>query len=180
MKRTLKILSILVITILVMQVIMPLTANAATIENGVSTFAEEGTMKVTLKRDEVDSNTINITATDTTYNIEELKYVHKDIAVEDISYFQENNSDVYTFNITPSQNITESFEMDGYGTYTVYAKNSRGDMYLSKITIHDPESAPDITLIKDEEDPLSLTIQVISKSSSIVKLKIAKIEDSKD
>ena len=103
MKRTLKILSILVITILVMQVIMPLTANAATIENGVSTFAEEGTMKVTLKRDEVDSNTINITATDTTYNIEELKYVHKDI--EDVSYFQENNSDVYTFNITPSQNI---------------------------------------------------------------------------
>ena len=163
MKKTSKILAIMTIIIFVLSLVLPIKVNAA-----------NGTLSVDLSR---EGNTINITATDTQYNIVDLKYVHKDIDKDNISYFEENNNDVYTFLITPSQNISETFELDEYGTYTVYAKNSRGDRYLSRITVYDPGQIPDLTLIQDESNPLSLTIQVTSQSSIISTLKIAKIND---
>ena len=108
MKKTSKILAIMTIIIFVLSLVLPIKVNAA-----------DGTLSVNLER---EGNTINITATDTQYNIVDLKYVHKDIDKDNISYFEENNNDVYTFLITPSQNISETFELDEYGTYTVYAK----------------------------------------------------------
>ena len=135
---------------------------------------DEISLDVTLKRDTVQSDTINITATDSKYNITELKYVNKRIETSNISYFEQNNEDVITFSIQPARTITRSFKMTNYGTYTVYAKNENGDRFLSRITIHDPGDAPDLTVTQDEEKPFTLHIQVMSKSSQIKTLKIAK------
>lgn len=175
--KTTIILSIFTILTLVMQFIIPIKTNAYELQK---VTREESTIDVNLKRDESNSNIVNITATDTTYDITELKYVHKYIEISNIEYFEQNNSDVHTFEITPSRNIQESFELEGYGSYTVYAKNSRGDRFLSRITINDPEDAPDITLIKDEENPMSFTIQVTSKNNTIKTLKIAKKQNIND
>lgn len=171
------ILSIFIILTLSMQFILPITANAYELQK---VTREESTIDVNLKRDESNSNIVNITATDTTYDITELKYVHKYIEISNIEYFEQDNSDVHTFEITPSRNIQKSFELEGYGSYTVYAKNSRGDRFLSRITINDPEDAPDITLIKDEENPMKFTIQVTSKNNTITTLKIAKKQNIND
>ena len=69
--KTLIILCILIFTI---QMILPITSNAYQLEQQANS---ETTMDVTLQRDETDSNKINVIATDTTYNITELKYVNK-------------------------------------------------------------------------------------------------------
>ena len=166
--KTLTILCILIFTI---QMILPITSNAYQLEKQANS---ETTMDVTLQRDKTDSNKINVIATDTTYNITELKYVNKYIEKENVDYFEQNNEDVKEFNITPSQRIETSFELEGYGSYTVYAKNEIGARFLSRITINDPNNAPNISLTKDKENPLHLTIKVTTPELNIVKLKIAK------
>ena len=70
--------------------------------------------------------------------------------------------------------------MDGYGSYTVYVKNEKGDRYLSRMTIKDPTEMPDITLTRDSDDMRKLEIQVTSKNNKIVKIKIAKKEKYDD
>lgn len=166
MKSKLRILPILIIMTIILQFLLPLVSNGA-----------EVTLNVVLKRDEINPNQVNITATDTQYNIEELKYVHKRIEKSEINYFEEDNDDVYTLMISPSKNVEASFMLDGYGTYTVYARNSHGDRFLSRITINDPGDLPDLTLTRDDNNPLSLTIQAISKNSQISTIKIAKKDD---
>ena len=181
MKKTFYI-SITLIMILVLQMILPLYANALEIDNDKETLvgAGETSINVSLKRDSVDKNKINITATDSAYNITDLKYVHKYIKIEEIEYFEADNEDVHTISITPAQKIEQSFEMDGYGSYTVYVKNEKGDRYLSRMTIKDPAEMPDITLTRDSDDMRKLEIQVTSKSNKIVKIKIAKKEKYDD
>ena len=170
------IISILMIGILISQMILPIIANAFEIENNEMVGAET-TLSVKVKR---TSNTITIAAKDTAYNIIDLKYVHKEIKLADISYFEESNEDVYSFDITPSKEITESFEMDVYGTYTIYTKNERGDRMLNHITIKDPAESPEITLTRDEENLFNLNIQITSKSNIIKLIKIAKKEKYDD
>lgn len=170
------IISILMIGILISQMILPVIANAFEIENNEMVGAET-TLNVKVKR---TSNTITIAAKDTTYNITDLKYVHKEIKLADISYFEESNEDVYSFDITPSKEIIESFEMDGYGTYTIYTKNERGDRMLNHITIKDPAESPEINLTRDEENLFNLNIQITSKSNIIKLIKIAKKEKYDD
>ena len=181
MKKTFYI-SIILIMILVLQMILPLYANALEIDNDKETLvgAGETSINVSLKRDSVDKNKINITATDSAYNITDLKYVHKYIKIEEIEYFEADNEDVHTISITPAQKIEQSFEMDGYGSYTVYVKNEKGDRYLSRMTIKDPAEMPDITLTRDSDDMRKLEIQVTSKNNKIVKIKIAKKEKYDD
>ena len=181
MKKTFYI-SITLIMILVLQMILPLYANALEIDNDKETLvgAGETSINVSLKRDSVDKNKINITATDSAYNITDLKYVHKYIKIEEIEYFEADNEDVHTISITPAQKIEQSFEMDGYGSYTVYVKNEKGDRYLSRMTIKDPAEMPDITLTRDSDDMRKLEIQVTSKNNKIVKIKIAKKEKYDD
>ena len=176
MRNILRIISLLIMIMLIIPVSLPIISNAYEIETQ-AVDDEEGTLSASVKRDEINREQINIVATDTTYNIEKIKYVHKRIEKEDISYFEEDNEDVYELTFSPAKNVETSFMMDGYGTYTVYVKNSHGDAFLSRITIHDPEDLPDLTLIKDEEEPLSFTIQAISENSVISVLKIAKVED---
>lgn len=170
-------ISIFVILIMLIQVLIPIVSQATDV-SGVS----EGdiTLNVELKRDETNPNQINITATDSEYNITALKYVHKYIETSNASYFEEEHDDIYTFDITPSQSIHESFELDGYGSYTVYAKNEAGNAFLSRITVNDPNDMPQITLTRDEENLMNVTIHVTSKNSIIEKIKIAKMESLND
>lgn len=170
-------ISIFVILIMLIQVLIPIVSQATDV-SGVS----EGdiTLNVELKRDETNPNQINITATDSEYNITALKYVHKYIETSNASYFEEDHDDIYTFEITPSQSIHESFELDGYGSYTVYAKNEAGNAFLSRITVNDPNDMPQITLTRDEENLMNVTIHVTSKNSIIEKIKIAKMESLND
>ena len=181
MKKTFYI-SITLIMILVLQMILPLCTNALEIDNDKETLvgAGENSINVSLKRDSVDKNKINITAIDSAYKITELKYVHKYIKIEEIEYFEADNEDVHTISITPAQKIEQSFEMDGYGSYTVYVKNEKGDRYLSRMTIKDPAEMPDITLTRDSDDMRKLEIQVTSKNNKIVKIKIARKEKYND
>ena len=181
MKKTFYI-SITLIMILVLQMILPLCTNALEIDNDKETLvgAGENSINVSLKRDSVDKNKINITAIDSAYKRTELKYVHKYIKIEEIEYFEADNEDVHTISITPAQKIEQSFEMDGYGSYTVYVKNEKGDRYLSRMTIKDPAKMPDITLTRDSDDMRKLEIQVTSKNNKIVKIKIARKEKYDD
>ena len=181
MKKTFSI-SIILIMILVLQMILPLYTNAVKINNEEEKLigAGETSINVSLKRDSEDKNKINITATDSAYKITELKYVHKYIKIEEIEYFEADNEDVHTISITPAQKIEQSFEMDGYGSYTVYVKNEKGDRYLSRMTIKDPAEMPDITLTRDSDDMRKLEIQVTSKNNKIVKIKIARKEKYDD
>ena len=175
--RIKKNISIFVILIMLIQVLIPIVSQATDV-SGVS----EGdiTLNVELKRDETNPNQINITATDSKYKITDLKYVHKYIETSNANYFEEEHDDIYTFDITPSQSIHESFELDGYGSYTVYAKNEAGNAFLSRITVNDPNDMPQITLTRDEENLMNVTIHVTSKNSIIEKIKIAKMESLND
>ena len=165
---------IFVILIMFIQVLIPIVSQATEFSEG------EITLNVELKRDETNSNQINITATDSKYKITDLKYVHKYIETSNANYFEEEHDDIYTFDITPSQSIHESFELDGYGSYTVYAKNEAGNAFLSRITVNDPNDMPQITLTRDEENLMNVTIHVTSKNSIIEKIKIAKMESLND
>ena len=118
MNNRLKLLPLLIIMALILQLLLPVVSSAAELEAA----EDEGTLKVTAKRDEINPNQVNIIATDTQYNIVDLKYVHKRIEQSEINYFEEDNDDVYTIEISPSQNIEASFMLDGYGTYTIYAQ----------------------------------------------------------
>lgn len=170
------IISILMIGILISQMILPVIANAFEIENN-EMVGTETTLSVVVRR---TSNTIKITAKDPTYKITDLKYVHKDIKLADISYFEESNDEIYTFNIMPANEISESFEMNGYGTYTIYTKNEKGDRMLNHITIKDPAESPEITLTRDENNLFNLNIQISSKNNIIKVIKIAKKEKYDD
>lgn len=172
--RIKKNISIFVILLMLIQVLIPIVSQATEFSEG------EITLNVELKRDETNPNQINITATDSKYKITDLKYVHKYIETSNANYFEEEHDDIYTFDITPSQSIHESFELDGYGSYTVYAKNEAGNAFLSRITVNDPNDMPQITLTRDEENLMNVTIHVTSKNSIIEKIKIAKMESLND
>mgnify|MGYP005771165827 FL=1 len=166
-----KIMAWMIVFLLVIQLVLPTT-----------TFAndEDISLKVTLSRNSTNRNQIDILATDSKYNITELKYVHKYITLEEIEYFEGNNSDVITFSITPSQRVEESFLLDGYGSYTVYAKNEHGDRFLNRITIQNPADLPQITLEQIEGNPLHLHIKASSTIGNITTIKIAKKENYSD
>ncbi len=172
-----KSISIFIILIMILQVLIPI-ASQATEVSGVP--EEDITLNVELKRDETNPNQINITATDSEYNITDLKYVHQYIETSNANYFEEDHDDIYTFEITPSQSVQESFELDGYGSYTVYAKNEVGNAFLARVTVNDPNDMPQIKLTRDEENLMNVTIHVTSKNNTIEKIKIAKMEDIND
>ena len=172
--RIKKNISIFVILLMLIQVLIPIVSQATEFSEG------EITLNVELKRDETNPNQINITATDSEYNITDLKYVHKYIETSNANYFEEDHDDIYTFDITPSQSIQASFELDGYGSYTVYAKNEVGNAFLSRLTVNDPNDMPQITLTRDEENLMNVTIHATSKNNTIEKIKIAKMDDIND
>ena len=172
MNKIIKVISIFVTIVILMSISFPVINQA--VDLPIMNREEERTLDVYLRR---DGSTVYITATDGQYNITELKYVHQYIETSNIDYFETDNSDIHTFDITPAKTIEETFELDGYGSYTVYAKNERGDRFLARITVNDPNDMPQITLTKSEDNPLHLTIQVTSKNNIITRLKIAKIQN---
>ena len=172
-----KLLSFLLIMVMLLPISLPVISKAAESE---TTSRQEASIDVQLQRDETNPNIIHITATDTTYKITDLKYVHQYIETDNVDYFEEEHEKIYTFDITPAQTIQETFELEGYGSYTVYAKNERGDRFLARLTVNDPNDMPQITLTRNEENPLELTIHVTSKNNTITKLKIAKKQNLTD
>ena len=168
---------LLLVMVIVLPISLPIISKAV---NFQSDSNAEISLDVKLKRDEENPNIVHITATDTTYKITDLKYVHQYIETSNVDYFEEDHEEIYTFNITPEQTIEETFELDGYGSYTVYAKNERGDRFLARITINDPNDLPQITLTRDQDNPLYLTIHVTSINHTITKLKIAKKQNISD
>ena len=178
MKSTVKkVTSLLIIIMMILSISLPVVSRAVDV---TSSEEDNFPLDVVLERDETNPNLIHITATDTESNITDLKYVHKYIDTDNVGYFEEEHDDIYTFNITPAQRIEESFELDGYGSYTVYAKNEKGYAFLARLTVNDPNDMPQITLTKDEENPLILNIDVTSNQNTITKLKIAKKEHIND
>ena len=179
MKNTVKkIISILIIMMMILPISLPIVSKA--VDSGTSATSEEDyPLNIVLERDETNPNLIHITATDTESNITDLKYVHQYIDTDNIGYFEEEHEEIYTFDITPSQTIEETFELDGYGSYTVYAKDEKGYAFLARLTVNDPNDMPQITLTK-EKDSLILNIDVTSNNNTITKLKIAKKENIND
>lgn len=177
MKKTIKsIIAFLIIIMMILPISLPSISRAAD-SGAVLNTEEDYPLNVALER---DGNTVHITATSTDGNITDLKYVHQYIDTDNASYFEEEHDDIYTFNITPAQTIEETFELDGYGSYTVYAKNEKGYAFLARLTVNDPNDIPQITLAKEEENPLILNIDVTSNKNTITKLKIAKKEHIND
>ena len=172
-----RIIIFLIIMIMIISISLPIVSKAVYFR---TTSESEISLKVELERDEKNPNIVHIRATDTNYKITDLKYVHQYIETSNVDYFEEDHTDIYTFDIMPAEAVEKTFELDGYGSYTVYAKNERGDRFLARITINDPNDMPQITLTRDEEHPLYLTIQVTSKNHTITKLKIAKKQNIAD
>lgn len=166
----------IIILMLFVQMIIPITIYASP-ETMVKTT---GTMNISLRRNTNNQNQIDVVAMDTTYEIEELKYVKKETGAVDVSYFEEAHSDIIDFKIKPASKIETSFELSGYGTYTVYAKNSKGDRFLSSITIANPEDVPDIIVKKKEDQKLTIQVQVKSNKYQIEEIKIARKENVQD
>ncbi len=179
MKNTIKkIVSVLIIMMMILPICLPIVSKA--VDSGTSATSEQDyPLNIVLERDETNPNLIHITATDTESNITDLKYVHRYIDTDNIGYFEEEHEDIYTFNITPAQTIEETFELDGYGSYTVFAKDEKGNAFLARLTVNDPNDMPQITLTK-EENSLILNIDVTSNNNTITKLKIAKKENIND
>ena len=161
MKKEKKLVSIIVILALVIQILLPMATYA---NNDV-------TLDIDLENDKTNKK-INISVTDTTYNITELKYVNKYISIDEISYFSETHDDIVSFEITAAKQISKSFSYTQHGTYTVYAKNSVGNAMLSRITLSDPEAVPQITITKDKTNKKNITITITSKTA-LTTLKIA-------
>lgn len=165
MRKSKKIFIILMLTILSIFICF---SNIVKAENTT-------TMKVIAKHND---EKIDINVTDTEYNIVTLKYVHKQISVDQVNYFTGNNEDVHTLNISPAQSITESIPFDGYGTYTIYVKNSNNNILLYYATFSNPEEAPEVNITKDTENPLKITIHAKAKNNNtIAKIKIVKVDD---
>ena len=178
MKNLIKTIAFFIIMIMILPISLPIVSKA--VDNGkILTSQEDYPIDVVLERDKENPNLVHITATSTESNIIELKYVHKYIETDNASYFEENHDDIYTFNITPAQMIEETFELDGYGSYTVFAKDENRNGFLARLTVNDPNDMPQITLTK-EENSLNLNIDVTSNKNKITKLKIAKKENIND
>ena len=161
MKKEKKLVSIIVILALIVQMLLPMASYA---DNDI-------TLDVNLENDR-NNRRITINATDTAYDIIELKYVNKSISIDQIGYFSENHDDIVSFEITPARQITKSFSYTQYGTYTVYAKNSEGHAMLSRITISDPEAIPQISYTRDSSNKKHITITITSPTA-LTTLKIA-------
>ena len=180
MKNTItKMIALLIIVMMVLPISVPIVAKAVDDET-ISTSQEDYPLNVTLKRDETNSNLIHITATSTEGNITDLKYVHQYIDTDNASYFEEEHEEINTFNITPAKTIEETFLLEGYGSYTVYAKDEKGHIFLARLTVNDPNNMPQITLTKENKDSLIVNIDVTSNHNTITKIKIAKKEHIND
>ena len=67
-----KFVVILIVLVMILPVMLPVVSRAVSTETPSD---DEGiTLSVKLQRDETNSNLVHITATDTTYNITDLKY----------------------------------------------------------------------------------------------------------
>lgn len=143
------------------------------------TASNEITLSMDVAQDSTNPKKININVQDTAYKIETIKWIEGYIADDNVEIF--NTESVNTIQIEAEQEtISTSFEVENYGQYTVYAKNSHGDYFLTRIKIGS-SGAPTITITKDETNKRHMTIFIESNGDDIItSLKVAKVEAIKD
>lgn len=165
MKKQKKLLLILISIISITLLFVPILS-----------FADESTITATVSFDQNNNKKVNLSAVDTTYNIIAIKYVDKEIPEENYRYFLEEHDDIHTLTFTPAKEISTSFEVDGYGTHTIYIENGNYEIKLLYITNDDPNLRPEINITPSEK---TLNISV-SSPVELQELKIAKIANSDD
>ena len=173
MKKQKKLLLIVISIILAMQLFIPILS-----------FADGSTLTVNASWDPNNDKKINLTASDTTNTIVAIKYVDKKITEQEYEYFLEDHDDIRNLTITPSKQISTSFEVSGYGDHTIFIEtedSTHTDFYVRLITITntDPTLKPTINISTDTATHKTLNISV-SSPIDLSWLKIAKISNVSD
>lgn len=183
MKNKIRNIIIISLIVLILGLVMPVESNAVNSEKlGIFTksviqmnkyiLTGNTTMTVVLSQDADNPKKINIVANDTTYKFVSMKWVKGAISTEEEAAIFDTDQ-ATTIEIEESFSITTSFIIDTYDTYTVYAKNSNGDVFLSRIHTAGRD-VPTITVTKDETNKLKTTIVAEDGDEQVVSLKIAK------
>lgn len=183
MKNKIRNIIIISLIVLILGLVMPVESNAVNSEKlGIFTksviqmnkyiLTGNTTMTVVLSQDADNPKKINIVANDTTYKFVSMKWVKGAISTEEEAAIFDTDQ-ATTIEIEESSSITTSFIIDTYDTYTVYAKNSNGDVFLSRIHTAGRD-VPTITVTKDETNKLKTTIVAEDGDEQVVSLKIAK------
>lgn len=183
MKNKIRNIIIISLIALMLGLVMPVEANAvnsgklgiftqSVIQMNKYILTGNTTMTVVLSQDADNPKKINIVANDTTYKFVSMKWVKGAITTkEEAAIFDTDQAT--TIEIEESSSITASFIIDTYETYTVYAKNSNGDIFLSRINTAGRD-VPTITVTKDETNKLKTTIVAEDGDEQVVSLKIVK------
>lgn len=183
MKNKIRNIIIISLIALMLGLVMPVEANAvnsgklgiftqSVIQMNKYILTGNTTMTVVLSQDADNPKKINIVANDTTYKFVSMKWVKGSITTkEEAAIFDTDQAT--TIEIEESSSITASFIIDTYDTYTVYAKNSNGDIFLSRINTAGRD-VPTITVTKDETNKLKTTIVAEDGDEQVVSLKIVK------
>ena len=183
MKNKIRNIIIISLIALMLGLVMPVEANAvnsgklgiftqSVIQMNKYILTGNTTMTVVLSQDADNPKKINIVANDTTYKFVSMKWVKGSITTkEEAAIFDTDQAT--TIEIEESSSITASFIIDTYETYTVYAKNSNGDIFLSRINTAGRD-VPTITVTKDETNKLKTTIVAEDGDEQVVSLKIVK------
>lgn len=183
MKNKIRNIIIISLIVLILGLVMPVESNAVNSEKlGIFTksviqmnkyiLTGNTTMTVVLSQDADNPKKINIVANDTTYKFVSMKWVKGAISTEEEAAIFDTDQ-ATTIEIEESSSITTSFIIDTYDTYTVYAKNSNGDVFLSRIHTAGRD-VPTITVTKDETNKLKTTIVAEDGDEQVVSLKIVK------
>lgn len=183
MKNKIRNIIIISLIVLILGLVMPVESNAVNSEKlGIFTksviqmnkyiLTGNTTMTVVLSQDADNPKKINIVANDTTYKFVSMKWIKGAISTEEEAAIFDTDQ-ATTIEIEESSSITTSFIIDTYDTYTVYAKNSNGDVFLSRIHTAGRD-VPTITVTKDETNKLKTTIVAEDGDEQVVSLKIAK------
>lgn len=183
MKNKIRNIIIISLIALMLGLVMPVEANAvnsgklgiftqSVIQMNKYILTGNTTMTVVLSQDADNPKKINIVANDTTYKFVSMKWVKGAISTEEEAAIFDTDQ-ATTIEIEESSSITASFIIDTYETYTVYAKNSNGDIFLSRINTAGRD-VPTITVTKDETNKLKTTIVAEDGDEQVVSLKIVK------
>lgn len=130
---------------------------------------------ITLTQDPDNLTKINVDVKDEINNLSEVKYA---LGEQDISYFENDGTELL---VPDSQKeMSTSFNISDVGTYTVYAKDSKGNETTEKITVNkiaeeEDTTGPTITTAKEKIDNSTIRIKITAtdESSSIKVIKIA-------
>ena len=130
---------------------------------------------ITLTQDTEDLTKINVNVKDEANNLSSVKYASGE---QETSYFASNGNEISVPD--SAKEISSSFTISNIGTYTVYAKDSKGNettekIVVTKISEEEDTTGPTITTEKEKIDNSTIRIKITTTddSSSIKVIKIA-------